>query len=722
VPSLVQLIQHHVNPFDPTTFKPGNFWQEVQDPGQEVASIHQDVLDRIEQSLDAILQDQATRTLLLAGDSGSGKSYLLGRLKRLLNDKACFVYIGPWPDSQFIWRHVLRQTVDSLVQVPDGQTEPQLIRWLQAFPAFRERSVARWMLGERRIFIRDLRASFPVGIYNAKEFFGVLYDLTHPDLRTIACDWLRGDDLDDEDLHALRVKQAINSEDAAQKVLSNFGRLAASTQPIVLCFDNLDNIPLLANGKPDLQSLLSINSAIHNEKLSNFLILISIITSTWRQNQTAIQPADIARINHRLVLKTINLDQAMALWASRLYPLHRQMDPPPDSAIAPLTRDWLTHKFPGGKTLPRTVLMLGQQLIQSYKETAHLPAIPASSNASGLPDPPLGKPPGQTPPVSSVSSLPSPQPPSLPHNPKASFGLLWQAEFQKVTEQLTRMGQLSSPELIRRLYEALQALQIDGLTTPFLQRTKFSAYSLAHHHPTPTGLVWAEDRNMTTFYYLMRACEKAVKQDRIDRLYLLRAEKMGRASTQGYKLFKQIFSYANYLHVEPDLVSVQILETYHRFVNAACGGELVVGQRIPDLAELQALMRDSQILNDCGLLQELELVPEPDLVKRGDPPFPAPQSVQVSGQSLSHKSSKRARSKRQLPLAMAQQHILNLMATQSLMGLQMLVEHTQSQINDVNEQEILQLIDQLCQDQKLQVLDPHARLSEQLICWIPPSA
>lgn len=709
MPSLEPLIQRYVNPFDPTTFKPGNFWQETYDSGQEVTSIHQGVLEGIDQTLDTISQDQKTRTLLLAGDSGSGKSYLLGRLKRRLNDKACFAYIGPWPDSEFIWRHVLRQTVDSLVQVPEGADESQLLRWLKGLPAFSERSLTKWMLGERTLFIRDLRAQFSTGIYNAKEFFGVLYDLTNPDLRPMAYDWLRGDDLDEADLQALSVQQSIDSEDAAQKMLGNFGRIAVSTQPMVLCFDNLDNIPLLANGKPDFQSLFSVNSTIHNEKLSNFLILISIITSTWRQNQKAIQPADIARINQKFLLKTINLDQAMALWASRLHPIQQQADPRPTSTIAPLTRDWLDFKFPGGKTLPRSALMLGQQLIQYFKENAHLPEL-ASVNAS------------------THKPTPAPQGSS---NRRAHFGLVWQAELQKVTEHISRISQLSSPELIRRLLEALQALQIEGAKIPFLKRTKFSAYSLEYDSPIRTGLVWTEDRNMTTFYYLMRACEKSIQDTKIDRLYLLRSQKLGKSSTKGYKLFKQIFAYANYLHVQPDLPSVHILETYHRLVNAACGGELVVGPDVPDLKALQHMVREAKVLNDCSLLQELDLVPNAETEIETSPPASEKKAKPNSRRQATEKkankrpSTKRARPKKtkakaKSPKDIAQQHILNLMELQSLMGLQMLIAHTQTQISDLSESEILHTIHQLCKARKLQILDPKAQLQAQLICWVPP--
>ena len=53
------------------------------------------VLRAVDQTIRQIAKDHNTRTLLLTGDSGSGKSYLLGRLKRQLNDKAFFCL--HWP-------------------------------------------------------------------------------------------------------------------------------------------------------------------------------------------------------------------------------------------------------------------------------------------------------------------------------------------------------------------------------------------------------------------------------------------------------------------------------------------------------------------------------------------------------------------------------------------------------------------------------------------------
>ncbi|MEO0985521.1 MAG: AAA family ATPase [Cyanobacteria bacterium J06639_14] len=677
--SLKQIIQRNVNPFDPTTFKPGNFWQENLSLALEVDTIHQSVLQTVDTVLAQVRTDGKTRTLMLTGDSGSGKSHLLGRMKRQFNQRAFFTYIGPWPDSEFIWRHILRNTVDSLLQQPEGADESQLLLWLRSLPAFQDQSFLTWMRGQRTTFIKALQTHFPTRLYRGKEFFGVLYDLLNADLFPIAADWLRGDDLNEADLKAIKVKQSIDSEDAAQRLLANFGRISSATLPIVLCFDNLDNIPLLPDKSPDLQALFNVNSTIHNEKLSNFLILISLITSTWRQHRGRIQPADTARIDQSLSLRPITLNQSEALWKLRLASLHAQVSEPPETAIAPLTRDWLDYKFPGGRTLPRNTLMLGQQLIEQYQRDGEL-QLPT---AQTIPPPPPPAPPAQ--------------------NQGASFALTWHQEFQKVQSRVTRIIQRSSPELIRSLWEVLGALELADLEAPLLTGTKYSAYSLRYRQLAQVGIVWSEDRHMTSFYYLMRACERAIEQGRCDRLYLIRAANISQPQTKGYQLYRQIFAYANYLHMEPDLTSVHYLETYHSLMNAAAGGELVVGRTTPTVSELQALVRQTKVLNDCPLLQELEVVPELD-TEPGSATDGDDDSLPVK------------QYRTQSPYKMAEQYALNLMATQQYMGLQLLMEMLLSQFPDLANGAAQAVIDTLIENKHLKVIDSTLSVEEQIIC------
>ena len=651
--SIEQIIQQEVNPFDPVTFKTGNFWQEDQDSALTIESIHQEAIDQITEFLAQVARDHCSRTLMLAGDSGSGKSYLLSRVKRVLNNKAFFAYIGPWAASDHIWRHTLRYTVDSLMHKPANQQESQLLLWLKSRSVFTDRSLMKKLLGERGLFINNFRATYPTSIYNANAFFSVLYYLTQPETYQLACEWLKGDDLDEDSLKALGVRSSINTEDAAQNILANFGRISAETQPIVLCFDQIEDSDRLPNRSPDLQPLFSVNTTFRNEKLKNFLVIISIVTNTWKQNLDHIQQSDRARVEKSVLLKPITLKQAEALWASRLYPLHRQATPQPPSPIYPLNEQSLEEKFPGGKTHPRPALELGRRLLLKYKTGGII----------------------------------------VPEDPIAAFKLLWHQEFQKTQQKVSGIRQFSSPELVQMLTEALKALQVRDIKPKLLfSSPKFASYSLSYQLPARqerVGVVWTEDPNTKSFFTVMDACEKAIKQNLCQTLYLIRAEGVGTPNLKGNQLYKQIFTGYSHSHLKLELTSIHYLDTYHSLVNAAGCRELVVAGKTQTLEDLEALIRESKILNDCPLLQELKIVP-PIIIKH--------------------------------PLEPVKEFLFNLVITQQMMGRLKLIQNACSQFSQVDEPEIEKLIQELCHENKIKIIPPNAKPQEQSVCWVPEAS
>ncbi|NET33967.1 MAG: ATP-binding protein [Cyanothece sp. SIO1E1] len=655
-----QIIRQAVNPFDPTTFKPGNFWHEEQDPALHVESIHQQVMQDIEAVLALVMQDHRTRTLMLYGDSGSGKTHLLGRLKQTLSPKAFFVYIDPFPESDALWRHILRYTVDSLIQVPAGQQESQLLLWLKSLSIFKQSNLVDWVLSDRQKFIRSLKASYPTGIYNASQFFGVLYDLINPELYALACDWLRGDDLDEDSLKALRVQRAIETENAAQKILANFGRIAAETQPIVLCFDQLDNIARTADGVIDLQALFSVNSSIHNQALKNFLVIISIITSTWKQNVDRVQATDSVRIDTWIPLKSVDLRQAEALWASRLHPLHQQANPRPESPIYPLTAQMLAQKFPGGKTYPRNVLELGRRLLQGYKV-------------------------GPTHVAKREDAI-------------AAFKLVWLQEFNKTQAKITRIRQLAAPELIQMLKEVLMALQVGEMRSRLLPSPTYASHSFSYqpaNAPERVGITWNEDPNLTSFYHVMNACRRVVELNLCHTLHLIRSEDIGGPGRRGYELFNHIFTQSPHQHIQSELSSVHYLATYHSLVNAAYAGELVVAGETLNISALEALVRKSKILRKCPLLQALGVIP-----------------------GKTAPSGKQHRSQPKVDLPAVQEFLLDLVTNHQLLGRQVMIQTALDQFPQLRESDAELLIKKLCRAQKIQILDAQAKPTEQLVCLV----
>ncbi|MDJ0697640.1 ATP-binding protein [Mastigocoleus sp. MO_188.B34] len=685
--SINEIIKREVNPFDRINLKPGDFWEEQQDSTQMVESIHKQVITEIEEYLDLVAKDNRSRSLLLLGDSGSGKSYLLGRVKRTLNPKAFFAYIGPWADSDYIWRHILRSTVDSLLRIPEGQQESQLILWLKNLSAFtKDKSKDKiWQLlrSDRRKFIKHLKSSYKqAGLYNSDIFFGVLHDLTNPELYDLACEWLRGDDLSEESMQALKVKSCIDSEDTAKNILANFGRISTETQPIVLCFDNLDNIPRLPDGSGDFQPLFNVNTTIHNKSLKNFLIIISIVTNTWRHSWYRVQRADKARVDKAIQLKTITLKQAEGLWSYRLRPLHQAANDGNYSEIFPLNRKLLEENYPGGKTQPRDCLILGRKEYQKYKLSLLEDKIPEPSTVP--------------PPATSVADIPSPKPNiDIKDKIQAEFKLIWQEELKKTQGKISKISFLAAPDLIRMLQQALEALQIKSVK-PKLISGKYASYSLSYQHPKKgekIGIVWTEDANMVSFYNIMNASQKVIQKQACQKLYLIRISGVGNSRLKGNQIYQQIFkgSQKQNIHLKPDLSSVHELATYYSLVNSAHAQELVVAGKAIHPKELQSLIRESKILEQCTLLQGLGIVA---ILKRID----------------SEPIKKDLRS--------VKEFLLNVVKTQGYMGFHTLIQYAIDKYSYANENDIQGLVKVLRDEKKVKIINPKEKLKDQLICLV----
>lgn len=661
--SIDQIIQRESNPFDPVTLYTINFWQEQQNPRLNVDSIHQNVITDIEAVLEQVAQEHRPRTLMLTGDSGSGKSYLLGRIKKLFNTKAFFVYIDPWPDSDYIWRHILRQTVDSLMKIPEGQTDSQLLLWLKGLLAFQNSNFLQKIMGERRIFIRNIKGIYPSDIYNPNDFFSALYHLLNLKSSSVACEWLRGDDLEADDLKSLGIKSSINSEDSAQKIMTNLGIISAASQPIVLCFDNLDNIPRLLDGSLDLQALFNVNSSIHTRYPQNFLIIISIITSTWKQNSELIQPADKTRVNAGYFhLKPITLEQGKAILAARLSPLHSLAKPKPRSAIFPLSTEILEQKFSRGKTLPRNILELGRKEYNQYK--------------SKLLDE-----------TESYQIL-------TPETQLATLKLIWQDKYKKTQKKINKITDLAAPELIRMLQEVLSAIKFQEVKTKLLSG-KYASYSLSYkqqNNGQVIGVVWTEDRNMNSFYNTMNACQKVVEKKLCQSLYLVRVAEVGNAKNMSNRIYRKIFKgRLKKFHIQPSLESVYFLATYHSLVNAALANELMIEGKIISLKELEEIICESQIFNNCSLLQDLSVVDSAD------------NQEQQSD----------------LDLDEVKDFVVNLIKTQCFMERKNIIENTLNKFINIEQSKIDTIIDEFEGEQKIKNITPTSKLDRQLICFIP---
>jgi hypothetical protein len=276
---------------------------------------------------------------------------------------------------------------------------------------------------------------------------------------------------------------------------------------------------------------------------------------------------------------------------------------------------------------------------------------------------------------------------------EAEFGLLWEKEYKKIQGKINRISLLSSPELMKMLQVALEALEVERVI-PKLLPGKYASYSLSYQHPKDEekiGVIWTEDANMKSFFHVMSGCQRAIQDNLCDKLVLIRSGNVGTGKLAGYKIYAKIFNHTQHIHIKPNLQSVHYLATYYSLVNSALSHALVLRYTTINLKTLQDLIRKSEILQNCTLLQDLEIVGTGIILEKDE---------------------------RILYLGQVKKFLLNIVKTQSFLGLTNLVDRVATQFPDVKEPEIQELIEQLSQENKVKIINPKAKLQDQLICLL----
>lgn len=559
------------NPFDDVTY--GNFWFEKH-PQESVNSIHQSAFEEIESQLKLLIKDKfrQTKTILLTGDSGSGKSYLLGRLKDKLNPSAYFVYIQPIEDYRYFWRHTLQYTVTSLMQIPEGETESQLKLWLKGLPVLNSSDWVDKLLGEKRAFIRHLKNSYPVGIIEAKKFFTALYELT-TDNYDLACDWLTGEDLDEEDLQILGINKSIDNEKLARGILSNFGRIADATKPIIICFDQIERA---------FNNVFNVNTVFHNERLVNFLILISITRENWQIYKKNMIQSDLARINQTIFLDDITIEEAEKLWINRLKPLHLQCNPQPNSAIAPLEKKILTENALGERINLRNALNLGGKSFEKY--------------------------------INKLTISPIIIPPIIRPIIRPDFLQKWYLVFQEnqaQIQQLTTILNCSDEQFLQMFKYILECLGVENINSQFLSGNNASKGFTFTCPKTgiKKGLIVNNTRNGTSFTAFMKQCQEVVNQNKCQQLILIRNVDIAKTG-KGAEIYQSLFKPASKqcIHHKLTLEDLHYLFTYNKLYKNAVSGDLYIKYKPISRQELLSDMLRYKILNNCVTLKSLGLI------------------------------------------------------------------------------------------------------------------
>ncbi len=264
---LDRLKQH--NPFASSSV--GDPWDH---PYPHVSSINEQAFDGLCHLMAQKAHDPALNcAALVLGEVGSGKTHLLGRILAHTTQAQppfAFAYIQPIEDLEQTYRYLLRELIVNMcrpahatpyatqleailaaicIDVIHRHSRPQGKDKLQTIQ--REgRNVLTFLrppvFAYAQQWAIDLLCRDDPGM--SARFLNVLFQYRLPKQRAAAVSWLKGDALDTSDAGRLGVPERFHAsstqlEQEARDILVSLGLvLARYRQPLMLCFDRLENL------------------------------------------------------------------------------------------------------------------------------------------------------------------------------------------------------------------------------------------------------------------------------------------------------------------------------------------------------------------------------------------------------------------------------------------------------------------------------------------------
>jgi hypothetical protein len=200
-----------------------------------------------------------TSSLLVLGPAGAGKTHLFARLRRKFGPKAVFVHLRPLVGTEMTPRYVLGQIVQQLGYETETSGSDRSLKQLEALVGSSLAHLAGESPDLPRAFLDEVagldEAARAEKIEWAVERLLERHQeadetylarlLLAPFMKSAqqraALAWLAGRELEELQMHRLGVSGGL-SEDRTVQALQTLGLFAAPGSPIVLVFDQLENL------------------------------------------------------------------------------------------------------------------------------------------------------------------------------------------------------------------------------------------------------------------------------------------------------------------------------------------------------------------------------------------------------------------------------------------------------------------------------------------------
>lgn len=210
-------------------------------------------IEKLRQSARAGQRTVAPPALVAVGPAGVGKTHLFGRLRRKIGARGVFVHIRPLLGAAMTTRHLLGQVVQQLGYSSYGQSQIDVIAGTAIALAEGEnpKYPSAMLQGLRELSDddRQKRVEHAIEAIAAQSpdidtpYLEQLLRVPFADrlLRTALLLWLSGRELDEAQARRVGLRESL-PEDLATAALRTLAVVASTTAPLVIVFDQLENL------------------------------------------------------------------------------------------------------------------------------------------------------------------------------------------------------------------------------------------------------------------------------------------------------------------------------------------------------------------------------------------------------------------------------------------------------------------------------------------------
>ena len=359
----------------------------------DVAALNAHASDAVLAAIDAVraaaLGDavaRQSRSFLIVGPAGAGKTHLFARLRRRASSRAAFVLLRPELAVDPTPRLVLAHAIDALRRPVPGQDLTQLDVAVGSALSIVRSGHARWPLAT----LDQLRSSGEPERREQLDRVVDLFEKNHPEVdldwlgrflelpfasspdRRAALQWLSGREPDAHQLARLGLREPL-PDASVMPALRTLGVVASFGAPLVIVFDQLENLVEEGGATGRIHGHARLYSELHDAVPGLVLVQMGLDTEWQKRISPALGAAEKSRLEARvLTLELPDAEQRLALLEAWLTGVaDRQPAPWPFSPAG-----WARWQSAPGVT-PRRLMIAAREALEG-DESERGPDVDAS--------------------------------------------------------------------------------------------------------------------------------------------------------------------------------------------------------------------------------------------------------------------------------------------------------------------------------------------------------